>query len=67
MWVSASCVVFKSFNLQHVQPSTDPCFASLLGEYYGYISPEVTIRNITSVFQTGDMHIAVFDFAEQLM
>jgi len=40
---------------KHTQPSEDPCLNDLLQMYYGNIDPLVTLRNITSVFQTGDM------------
>jgi hypothetical protein len=49
------------------QPSYDPCLASLLQTYYGNIDAVTTIRYITSQFQTGDMHIAVYDFAKKYM
>jgi len=52
---------------KHVQPSEDPCLASLLQTYYGRIDATTTIRFITSQFQTGDMHIAVFDYLQQYM
>ena len=40
---------------KHTQPSHDPCLNDLLKMYYGDIDPLVTLRNITAVFQTGDM------------
>ena len=40
---------------KHTQPSNDPCLNDLLKMYYGNIDPLVTLRNITAVFQTGDM------------
>jgi len=52
---------------KHVQPSHDPCYADLFQEYYGNISPDVILRNITAVAQTGDMHIAIYDFALKQM
>eukprot|EP01090_Pellita_catalonica_P004478 TRINITY_DN142_c0_g1_i5.p2 TRINITY_DN142_c0_g1~~TRINITY_DN142_c0_g1_i5.p2 ORF type:complete len:173 (-),score=32.32 TRINITY_DN142_c0_g1_i5:86-604(-) len=52
---------------KHKQPSHDPCLGSLLQKYYGEISPEITLRNITAVFGTGNMHIAVMDFADNLL
>jgi len=47
---------------KHMQPSHDPCLSQLLQKYYGFIAPEVILRYITSVFQTGNMHLAIYDF-----
>eukprot|EP00010_Vexillifera_abyssalis_P002857 CAMPEP_0201552088 /NCGR_PEP_ID=MMETSP0173_2-20130828/13637_1 /ASSEMBLY_ACC=CAM_ASM_000268 /TAXON_ID=218659 /ORGANISM="Vexillifera sp., Strain DIVA3 564/2" /LENGTH=441 /DNA_ID=CAMNT_0047962507 /DNA_START=21 /DNA_END=1346 /DNA_ORIENTATION=+ len=52
---------------KHTQPSNDPCFTELLQHYYGEIDPSVTLHNITSQFQTGDMHIAIYDYLENMM
>lgn len=46
---------------KHSQPSSDPCLATLLQKYYGKISPQALI-DIVAIFQTGDMHAAVFDY-----
>lgn len=34
---------------------------------YGQITPESTIRNISSVAKTGDLHVAVYDLTDNLM
>ena len=47
---------------KHVQPSSDPCFPSLLEYYYGNIDPFVTRQNITAQFQTGWTQVAIYDF-----
>ncbi len=52
---------------KHVQPSHDQCLNNLMHTYYGRIEPLVTLRNITATFQTGDMHIAVYDFDNGFM
>jgi len=52
---------------KHVQPSHDPCLASLLQTYYGRIDAVNSLRYITSQFKTGDMHIAIYDFHNSLM
>jgi hypothetical protein len=49
---------------KHVQPSNDPCMTNLLKQNYGRITPEIIIRQIVSRFQTGNMHIAIYDYAE---
>ncbi|ELR17473.1 Nacylsphingosine amidohydrolase, putative [Acanthamoeba castellanii str. Neff] len=48
---------------KHPQPSEHVCFSSLLQQYYGSITPQNTIKYITSQGETGDMQIAVYDFA----
>jgi len=52
---------------KHPQPSTHTCFSSLLQKYYGQITPENTIQYICSLDETGDMHIAIYDFAKKHM
>lgn len=59
--------MFYIWVLQHEQPSSDPCLGSLLKKYYGKIDPIVTLQYITAVFQTGDMHIAIYDFSTMQM
>lgn len=34
---------------------------------YGQVTPESTIRNISSVAKTGDLHVAVYDLTDNLM
>jgi hypothetical protein len=34
---------------------------------YGQITPESTIKNITSVAKTGDLHVAVYDLTDNIM
>lgn len=52
---------------KHTQPSSDPCFNTLLLKYYGSLDPTTTLKYITSQFQTGDMHIAIYDFENGMM
>jgi len=52
---------------KHVQPSHDPCLGSLIQQYYGALNVENTIQYITAQLQTGDMHIGVYDYAENLI
>ena len=47
---------------KHTQPSNDPCMTQLLEYYYQDISAEVTFRNITAQFQTGDTQAVVYDY-----
>jgi len=51
---------------KHVQPSGDPCMAQLLQQNYGNIDALNTI-NLISLFQTGDLHAAVYDFGANAM
>ncbi len=46
-----------------VQPSSNACLPALMDEFHGQLTPEVVIRNVTALHRTGDMHIAVMDFA----
>lgn len=34
---------------------------------YGQITPESSIRNITSVAKTGDLHVAIYDLTEMIL
>ena len=52
---------------KHTQPSHDPCLNSLMHLYYGKLTPEVMMSNVTALFETGDMHIAVYSFQDNLM
>ena len=35
--------------------------ARQLSQYHGQLTPEVTIQNVVSIVQTGDLHVAVYD------
>jgi hypothetical protein len=52
---------------KHTQPSSHPCLPSLIKEYYGNINETVIYRHITAEFQTGNMHLAVLDWSEQVV
>ncbi|XP_077988523.1 protein dcd1A-like [Glandiceps talaboti] len=49
----------------------DPDYSSVLGrqiqKYHGNITAENTIRDIVSIVQTGDLHIAVYDLTNSVM
>jgi len=49
------------------QPSSDPCLPSILQEFHGKITPQVLMRDLVAVFQTGDLHIQVTDPANDLI
>lgn len=51
---------------KHTQPSSDPCLSSLLQQYYGSLNASAIIQ-VAALLQTGDLHIAVFDFAQGTM
>ena len=36
-------------------------------DQYGQITPELSIRNITSVVKTGDLHVGVYDLTDNIM
>jgi predicted Zn-dependent protease with MMP-like domain len=46
---------------KHSQPSTDPCMGSIMQDYYGRYNPAAII-NLISLFQTGDLQAAIYDF-----
>jgi len=50
---------------KHTQPSYDPCMAQVLKEHYGSLDPLITIKYITALTQSGNNHIAVYDFARK--
>ena len=56
--------LFKNlvFINKHVQPSGEPCMNDLLHAAYGNITGLLVAQYVTALEQTGDMHIAVFDF-----
>ena len=43
-------------------PNYDIVLASKLQEYYGNISSSISISNIVAQTQTGDLHIAIYDY-----
>ena len=55
------------FINKHVQPSTEPCMNDIINKWYGSIDALVLFQQITALEQTGNMHIAVYDFSNQLM
>eukprot|EP01121_Diplochlamys_sp_Union-15-3_P011240 TRINITY_DN3231_c0_g3_i2.p1 TRINITY_DN3231_c0_g3~~TRINITY_DN3231_c0_g3_i2.p1 ORF type:complete len:430 (-),score=64.57 TRINITY_DN3231_c0_g3_i2:65-1327(-) len=52
---------------KHVQPSTNPCLSSLLQQHYGSIDALTMFQHITAELETGNMHIAIYDFATSFM
>lgn len=52
---------------KHVQPSANPCFNNLMHQYYGKLDGPTIAQFVTSQEQTGDMHIAIMDWAQQFM
>ncbi|EGG23401.1 acid ceramidase-like protein [Cavenderia fasciculata] len=51
---------------KHVQPSNDPCIGSVLQKNHGQINVQTYI-DLTAQEQTGDLHIAIYDFAANQM
>jgi hypothetical protein len=56
--------LFKNlvFINKHVQPSSEPCMNDLLHSIYSSVTGLATLQYVTALEQTGDMHIAVFDW-----
>eukprot|EP00761_Pharyngomonas_kirbyi_P012196 gb/GECH01012223.1/.p1 GENE.gb/GECH01012223.1/~~gb/GECH01012223.1/.p1 ORF type:complete len:436 (+),score=87.35 gb/GECH01012223.1/:1-1308(+) len=52
---------------KHVQPSHHRCLGSLMQKYYGQLNSHNALHNIAPVHQTGDMHLAFYDYREMAM
>jgi len=52
---------------KHVQPSSNQCVGSVLKEFYGNIDASTYYNYVAPMHQTGDMHIAVYDYLNNLM
>mmetsp|Transcript_8941 Transcript_8941/g.11057 ORF Transcript_8941/g.11057 Transcript_8941/m.11057 type:complete len:288 (-) Transcript_8941:56-919(-) len=52
---------------KHKQPSTDPCLGSLLQEHYADLDCVTMLQRVAPLHETGDMHAALFDFAQNYM
>mmetsp|Transcript_5090 Transcript_5090/g.6452 ORF Transcript_5090/g.6452 Transcript_5090/m.6452 type:complete len:480 (+) Transcript_5090:59-1498(+) len=51
---------------KHPQPSTDTTLPTLLAKYYGNMTMDNT-RDIVRTHETGDLHIAVYDYGNPTM
>lgn len=56
---------FKGFVYvdKHTQPSHNPCMETLVKDIYGAITPINTIHHLVAQLGTGDIHAAVYDYA----
>jgi len=52
---------------KYVQPSQDPCLAELLQYSYGNITSLYLFQNVAAQLQTGDMHVAVYDYKNRFI
>lgn len=48
-------------------PSRQHKLYQAITDNYGRITPEISIRNITSYVKTGDLHVGVYDLTDNLM
>ena len=48
-------------------PSRSYKLYKTITEHYGQITPEISIRNITSVVKTGDLHVSVYDLTDTVL
>ncbi len=48
-------------------PGYSEVLAKQLTTYHGNVTPENTIRNVVSIVQTGDLHIAVYDLSRDML
>jgi hypothetical protein len=64
-------VPFRSISFSSPQDWLCPHYSLVLSQQleaaYGQLTPELTIQNITSIVQTGDTHIAVYDLTDLVM
>lgn len=51
---------------KHTQPSSSATLPDLVKQYYGNLSAVNIVQNIPRLTQSGDVHIAVYDFGQQL-
>ncbi len=47
---------------KYTQPSDHPCMAEVLKANYGHMDAHAAVQ-LVSLLQTGDIHLAVYDFA----
>jgi hypothetical protein len=50
---------------KHPQPSTHPDMPALVKQYYGNLTADNVAQNIPRGMQSGDVHVAVYDFANK--
>ena len=48
---------------KHPQPSSDPCLGDLMQQYYGSLDALHFVQYLAPLHETGDMHLAAADFA----
>jgi len=51
---------------KHAQPSSNQCVGSILQQFYGKIDATTYINYVVPMHQTGDMHIGVYDYGNNL-
>lgn len=52
------------FVNKHVQPSSDPCMNDVMHWLYGNLTGISMAQYVTALDQTGDMHIAIYDYGQ---
>jgi len=52
---------------KYVQPSSNPCLGNVLNEGWGGIDAFYLFQQAAARLQTGDMHVAVYDYLNQFM
>jgi isopenicillin-N N-acyltransferase like protein len=55
------------YTNKHVQPSTEPCMNDVLHWGYGNVTASFLSTYLVALEQTGDMHIAIYDFVREVM
>eukprot|EP01119_Soliformovum_irregulare_P002490 TRINITY_DN12738_c0_g1_i1.p1 TRINITY_DN12738_c0_g1~~TRINITY_DN12738_c0_g1_i1.p1 ORF type:complete len:419 (-),score=78.89 TRINITY_DN12738_c0_g1_i1:50-1306(-) len=52
---------------KHTQPSEDTCMTQVLQQHYGNLDAITAVKYVTALTESGDTHIAVYDYANQYM
>jgi hypothetical protein len=47
---------------KHMQPSRDPCLGAMMEAFHGNMTAELFARQVVNRLQTGDIHIAAYDY-----
>jgi len=55
------------YGMDWLCPGYDLALANQIHKYYGNITAEVSIRYITPIVQTGNLHVAVYDYPTMTM
>lgn len=55
------------YGMDWLCPNYSEVLAQRIQKYYGTVTPELSIKEITAIVQTGDVHLAVYDLTDSQM